>query len=191
MKDEGFRRQEAIRRRLAGEGVAQICAALERSPSWFHKWWQRYWEEGAQGLYDRFHAAFWVANRTDRTLWKAVVQLRQHLQDRQSETGRYRLLGAPTISWELKQVGYRPVPALRTIERILQREGLTQPRQRLEMAPPLKAYPGPKAKDSNQVHQLDFVGPLSAARQAGIWRASRPSSTIWGSLSAARQERSL
>ena len=159
MKDEVFRRQEAIRRRLAGESVAQLCAALQRSPSWFHKWWQRYREEGAEGLYDRSHGAFCVANRTDRTLRKAVVQLRQHLQDRQSEKGRYSLLGAPTISWELEQLGYRPLPALRTIERILQREGLTQPRQRLEMAPALKAYPGPKAKDSNQVHQLDFVGP--------------------------------
>lgn len=159
MKDEVFRRQEAIRRRLAGEGVAQICAALERSPSWVHKWGQRYREEGAEGLYDRSHAAFCVTNRTDRTLRKAVVQLRQQLQDRQSEKGRYSLLGAPTIYWELKHLGYKPLPALRTIERILQREGLTQPRQRLEMAPPLKAYPGPKAKDSNQVHQLDFVGP--------------------------------
>lgn len=159
MKDEVFRRQEAIRRRLAGERVAQICAALDRSPSWFHKWWQRYREEGAQGLYDRSHAAFCVANRTDPILQKAVVQIRQHLQDRQSEKGRYSLIGAPSISRELEQLGYRPLPALRTIARILRREGLTQPRQRLEMAPPLKAYPGPKAKDSNQVHQLDFVGP--------------------------------
>lgn len=159
MKDEVFRRREAIRRRLAGEGVAQICAALERSPSWFHKWWQRYREEGVEGLYDRSHAAFCVANRTDRTLQKAVVQLRQHLQDRQSAKGRYSLIGAPTIYWELEQLGYKPLPALRTIARILQREGLTQPRQRLELAFPLKTYPGPKAKDSNQVHQLDFVGP--------------------------------
>jgi len=159
LKDEVFRRQEAIRRRLAGESVVQLCAALQRSPSWFQKWWQRYLQEGAQGLYDRSHAPFCVANRTDPTLQKAVVQIRQRLQDRQSAEGCYSLIGAPTISWELEQLGYRPLPALRTLEGILQREGLTHPRQRLEMAPPLKAYPGPKATDSNQVHQLDFVGP--------------------------------
>ena len=159
MKDEVSRRQEAIRRRLAGESVAQLCATLQRSPSWFHKWWQRYCEEGVEGLYDRSHAAFCVANRTDWTLRKAVVQIRHHLQDRQSAKGRYSLIGAPTIYRELEQLGYRPLPALRTLEGILQREGLTQPRQRLEMAPPLNSYPGPKGKDSNQVHQLDFVGP--------------------------------
>jgi transposase-like protein len=159
LKDEVFRRQEAIRRRLGGESVAQLCGALQRSPSWFHKWWQRYREEGAQGLYDRSHAAFCVANRTDPILREAVVQIRQHLQARQSDRARYSLIGAPTISRELEQLGYQPLPALRTIARILQREGLTQPRQRLETAPPLRAYPGPKATDSNQVHQLDFVGP--------------------------------
>lgn len=159
MKDEVFRRQEAIRRRLAGERIEPICAVLDRSVSWFYKWWQRYQWEGVEGLHDRSHAAFCVANRIDPMLQKAIVEIRRRLQDRHSEQGRYGLLGAPTIYRELEQLGYRPLPTIRTIERILQREGLTQPRQHLEIAPALKVYPGPKAKDSNQVHQLDFVGP--------------------------------
>ena len=159
MKAEVFRRQEAIRRRLAGERVGQICAALDRSVSWFYKWWQRYQWEGGEGLHDRSHAAVCVANRSDPILREAIVQIRQHLQACQREKGHYSLLGAPTIYRELEQLGYRPLPTLRTIERILQREGLTRPRQSLELASPLKIYPGPKAKDSNQVHQLDFVGP--------------------------------
>ena len=51
------------------------------------------------------------------------------------------------------------MPTLRTIERILQRAHLTSPRLRLARRLPHSAYPGPQAEDSNQVHQVDLVGP--------------------------------
>jgi transposase-like protein len=35
-------RREAIHRRLQGESRDEICRDLERSTSWFDKWWQAY-----------------------------------------------------------------------------------------------------------------------------------------------------
>lgn len=41
---------------------------------------------------------------------------------------RGRLCGAQTIRWELKQLQVRPLPSVRTIQRILSRHGLTRGR---------------------------------------------------------------
>ncbi len=52
MSDEFLARQRAITLRLAGHPVKHICRALGRTEAWFHKWWRRYLEFGADGLYD-------------------------------------------------------------------------------------------------------------------------------------------
>jgi transposase-like protein len=50
MRDELSARQAAVRLRLAGEKVEEICQTVNRSVPWFHKWWRRYMELGAIGL---------------------------------------------------------------------------------------------------------------------------------------------
>ena len=52
MNDELAARHRAITLRLAGRDVKSICAAVGRTQAWFHKWWRRYLEAGAEGLYD-------------------------------------------------------------------------------------------------------------------------------------------
>jgi hypothetical protein len=56
-------------------------------------------------------------------------------------------------------LGISPVPTFRTIERILERAHITSPRLRLARRIPKTQYPMPKATDTNQVHQVDLVGP--------------------------------
>jgi hypothetical protein len=41
MGNELSDRQAAIRLRLAGESIENICRTLKRSKTWFHKWWKR------------------------------------------------------------------------------------------------------------------------------------------------------
>jgi len=48
------------------------------------------------------------------------------------------------------------LPGLRTIERVLARNGLTLPRVRLARLLPQHIYPVPQAHDSNQLHQIDL-----------------------------------
>jgi Homeodomain-like domain len=52
MNDELSKRQAAIRLRVAGESIPDICRAVQRGESWLHKWWQRYLTLGPEGLYD-------------------------------------------------------------------------------------------------------------------------------------------
>ena len=64
--------------------------------------------------------------------------------------------GAQAISWELEELGVQSLPSLRTINRILSREGLTH-RRTGRYEPKGTPYPKFSAKLPNQRHQTDFV----------------------------------
>lgn len=159
MRNELSDRQQAIRMRLAGDTVSRISQILRRSEAWVWKWWQRYLAAGGEGLYDLTRARHIVVNRTPAHIERAILAIRRRLAGRATPQTRYGLIGAPTIQQELESLSYTPVPTLRTIERVLQRAHLTSPGLRLVRRVPRSAYPGPHAEDSNQVHQVDLVGP--------------------------------
>jgi len=159
MRDELSTRQAAIRLRLAGEKIESICQTLSRSEAWFHKWWRRYMEVGPEGLYDLTRANRCVVSRTPPHIERAVISIRRRLSKRATAQTRYSLIGAAQIRAELEKLDYSPVPSLRTIERIVARAGLTCPPLRLASQLARTEYPGPQAQDSNQVHQIDVVGP--------------------------------
>jgi transposase InsO family protein len=160
MNDELAARHRAITLRLAGRPVKAICAAVGRSEVWFHKWWGRYLQAGPEGLYDLTRANHHVAQRIPPELERAILSIRRRLQAHASPATRYCLTGAAAILAELKTLGVRPLPGARTIERVLQRNGLTAPRIRLAPLLPRQEYPGPQARASNELHQVDLVGPV-------------------------------
>jgi transposase InsO family protein len=160
MNDELTARHRAITLRLAGRSVQAICAAVGRSERWFHKWWRRYLQTGPEGLYDLTRANHHVAQRIPPELERAILSIRRRLQAHASPATRYCLTGAAPIRAELKALGIRPLPCERTIERVLQRNGLTAPRVRLAPLLPRQEYPGPQARASNQLHEVDLVGPV-------------------------------
>ena len=160
MNDELAARQRAITLRLAGRPVQAICTAVGRSERWFHKWWRRYLEAGPEGLYDLTRANHHVAQRIPPELERAILSIRRRLQAHATPATRYSLTGAAAIRAELKTLGIHPLPCERTIERVLQRNGLTAPRVRLAPLLPRQEYPGPQARASNQLHEVDLVGPV-------------------------------
>jgi hypothetical protein len=160
MHDELAARQRAITLRLAGRPVRGICAAVGRSEVWFRKWWHRYLEAGPEGLYDLTRANHHVAQRIPPELERAILSVRRRLQAHATPATRYSLVGAPAILAELKSLGVRPLPCARTIERVLERNGLTAPRLRLVPLLPRQEYPGPQARASNELHEVDLVGPI-------------------------------
>src|SRR6516165_10620049 len=172
MSDELTARQRAISLRLAGRPVKHICSALGRSEPWFHKWWGRYLQAGPDGLYDLTRARHHIAQQIPPELERAILSIRRRLQARATPATRYGLIGGTAIRAELKALGIRPLPAARTIERVLQRHGLTAPRIRLAPLLPRQEYPGPQARASNQLHEVDLVGPVylkGSRRRYYIW----------------------
>lgn len=160
MHDELAARQRAISLRLAGRSVKYICAALGRVAAWFYKWWRRYLEDGPDGLYDLTRANHHVAQRIPPELERTILSVRRRLQAHATLATRYSLTGATAILNELKTLGIRPLPSERTIERVLERNGLTAPRLRLAPLLPRQEYPGPQARTSNELHEVDLVGPI-------------------------------
>jgi putative transposase len=159
MDDELAARQRAISLRLACRPVKHICLAVGRSEAWFHKWWDRYLQAGPEGLYDLTRARH-VAQRISPELERAILSVRRRLQAHASPATRYSLIGATAILAELKALNVRPLPCERTIERILERNSLTAPRVRLAPLLPRQEWPGPQARASNELHEVDLVGPV-------------------------------
>jgi transposase InsO family protein len=160
MNDEHTARHRAITLRLGGRSVKAICAAVGRSDRWFHKWWRRYLEAGPAGLYDLTRANQHVAQRIPPELERTILSIRRRLQAHATPATRYSLTGAAAILAELKALGIRPLPCERTIERVLERNGLTAPRVRLAPLLPRQEWPGPQARASNALHEVDLVGPV-------------------------------
>jgi putative transposase len=160
VKNEYFDRHLAIKLRLAGQSVEQICHALGRSREWFHTWWSRYIDFGPDGLFDLSHANHQIARRLAPELERTILSIRRRLEARTQPSTRYSLIGASAIIAELKALHLQPLPCARTIERVLQRNGITIPHVRLSRLLPRSTYPAPEAHHSNQLHQVDLVGPL-------------------------------
>ena len=152
-------RQRAIRLKQAGRAVMWICSQLERSREWFYKWWDRYLKEGAAGLRDRSRAPLTERSKLPNDIRQAILETRDQLMRRHGPRERYRLAGAATIRHELACLGYQPLPSLRTIDRVLQRGGRTSPAFQLQPRVASHDYPGQAPKRSNQLHQVDLVGP--------------------------------
>src|SRR5207237_9625029 len=100
-----------------------------------------------------------VRQRISPELERSILSIRRRLQAHASPATRYCLTGAASIRAELKALGIRPLPCERTIERVLERNGLTAPRVRLAPLLPRQEYPGPQARASNDLHEVDLVGP--------------------------------
>ena len=159
MKDEFSDRHQAIKMRLAGQSVEVICQTLERSREWFHTWWRRYQAMGVAGLYDITRARQSVSLISPE-MEHTILSIRKRLESTYHPQTRYALIGASAIQAELKSLNIRAVPCVRTIERVLQRKGVTLPRVRLARFLPRHIYPTPQASDSNHLHQVDLVGPI-------------------------------
>jgi putative transposase len=160
MNDELSARHRAITLRLAGRPVKAVCATVGRSEVWFRKWWHRYLDAGPEGLYDRTRANHHIALRISAELERTILAIRHRLQAHATPATRYSLTGAGTILAELQGLGLRPLPCERTIERVLERNGLTAPRVRRAPLLPRQEYPGPQARASNELHEVDLVGPV-------------------------------
>jgi putative transposase len=159
MTNELADRQQAIKLRLAGQSVDEICRLLGRSHDWFHLWWRRYRANGPNGLLELTRANV-QPRRIAPDLERTILTIRQRLASQTHPGTRYSLIGASAILAELQALQIRPQPSLRTIERVLERNGVTVHKVRLAPYLSTTTYPTPSAAESNQLHQVDSVGPI-------------------------------
>lgn len=127
------RRRDMVAAVRSGASLHQIALQFAVSPATVLRWVQR-----AKG--QRLDRVDWAdrpktphhTRRTDADLEALVLQVRQHLKQH-SDLGFH---GAEAIRDELARRGVQPLPAVRTINRILQRHGTFDGQRRRRRPPP-------------------------------------------------------
>lgn len=109
------RRRQAVARYLAGDPIDDICQQMKCSKSWLYKWKNRYQAGDPLWAQPRSRRPRTQAAQTSEGIEQAVIQWRHTL----AQAGQRH--GAAAIQHALRQHGLDPVPAARTIYRILQR----------------------------------------------------------------------
>lgn len=144
-------RKLAVQRLRNGESVDSICISLGKSRQWLYKWAQRFDSGKPDWAEDASRRPHLVANRTTAETEELIKQLRESLQNRDMFSG------AQAILWEMEDLGIKPLPSVRSINRIIVRNGMKQRADRYK--PKGTLYPVLPSQLPNQTHQADFVGP--------------------------------
>lgn len=141
----------AVQRFKAGESPESICVSLGKSKFWLYKWVKRY-NEDPSWCEDRSCRPLAKPTRTPSEIEEIVKMVRLSLYNQDL------FCGAQAILWEMEDLGARPLPSIRTINRILARNELTHRRTGKYKARGT-TYPVLPSTMPNQTHQADLVGP--------------------------------
>lgn len=144
-------RQKAIRRYENGESPKEIYQSLNKSEAWFFKWLKRSQCDGENWAESKSRRPHHIHKKVDKNMERAVIDTRKDL-----EKELYAQIGAFNISWHLNQQGITP-PPIPTINKILKRNKLIRKRKKYQ--PKGVDYPNPKITKSNDLHQMDALGP--------------------------------
>lgn len=151
-KKEEWERRRAINRLLRGESASAIYGSMGHSRHWFYTWLDRYRGGDPEWFRERSRRPFNSPRRSSKEIEEIVTMVRLSLYNR----GLFH--GAQAIRWELDELAVRPLPSVRTINRILVRHELTH-RRTGRYEPKGRKYPALRAERPGDAHQSDFVGP--------------------------------
>jgi transposase InsO family protein len=155
-------RLDAVRAVLAGATEVEVAARYGVDRGTVHRWIGRYLESGVGGLSDRSHRPCSCPHQVDAAVEATVAEMRR----------KHPRWGAKRIRMELlrRPVAGRVVPSVRTINRIVVRQGLAVPRPRKKPRSAFRRFerPGPM-----QLWQIDIVGgvPMVDPRTGELWAA--------------------
>ena len=112
----------AVQRFKVGESPESICTSLGRTKGWLYKWVKRFSEDDPLWYENRSRCPRVTPNRTSSEIEEIVKMVRLNLYNQDL------FCGAQAILWELEDFGVKPLPSVRTINRILARNELTHRR---------------------------------------------------------------
>ncbi len=110
------RRHQAIARYLAGDKIETICREMHCAKSWLYKWKARYHADDPAWATRLSTQPRRKPRQTSQPLVQRIVMLHQTLVQGGISGS------AATIHQRLTQQGITPMPSLRTIYRILERQ---------------------------------------------------------------------
>ncbi len=160
-------RLDAVRAVLAGADVTEVAADVGVHRSTVHRWMSRYLSEQLAGLVDRSHRPHSSPAQVENAVEVAVAEMRR----------THPRWGARRIRLEMLRKagpwfrGDLVVPSERTIDRILQRQGLLRSRPRKRPKDSFLRWERPAAM---QLWQMDIVGGVRLVDPAtGVLREAK------------------
>jgi len=111
-------RIQAVQRFKNGEIPESICTSLGKSRVWLYKWIKRYSGEEPSWCEDRSRRPLSTPLHTPAEVEEIVKMVRLNLYNQEL------FCGAQAIYWEMDELGVKPLPSIRTINRILSRNDL-------------------------------------------------------------------
>jgi len=143
-------RLDAVRAVLAGADVTEVAAQLGVHRSTVHRWTARYLTDQLGGLMERSHRPASCPHQAPAVVEVAVAEMRRKHPRWGSRRIRMELLRRPPAGMS--------VPAERTIDRILIRQGLLRARPQKR---PRESYQRFERPGPMQLWGIDIVGGIS------------------------------
>ena len=176
----------AVQRFKSGESPESICASLGKSRSWLYKWIGRHLENNDSWNESRSRRPLSVSTYTPSEIEEIVKMIRLNLYNQDL------FCGAQAIHWEMEELGLKPLPSIRTINRILSRNELTHRRTGKYEAKGT-TYPKLPSLLPNQAHQADLVGPCYLKGPVRFYSLNvvDTATVRWGAISIPFQIRTI
>jgi hypothetical protein len=108
----------AVQRFKSGESPESICTSLGKSKAWLYKWVGRHLESDNGWNETRSRRPISTLAHTPSEIVEIVKMVRLNLYNQDL------FCGAQAILWEMEDLGAKPLPSIRTINRILARNEL-------------------------------------------------------------------
>jgi transposase InsO family protein len=160
-------RLDAVRAVLAGADVTEVAASIGVHRSTVHRWVGRYLSEQLAGLVDRSHRPHSSPAQVEDAVEVAVAEMRREHPRWGSRRIRLEMLRKPGPWFR----GDLDVPSERTIDRILQRQGLLRSRPRKR---PKESFLRWERPAPMQLWQMDIVGGVQLVDPAtGVLREAK------------------
>ena len=153
--DMAGQRQALIHLLRSGKTPREAGQELGRCIAWCYKWKERYEQEGWAGLEERSRAPRHIAKKTSEQVRAEILRIRSELEAEAQDKDQLGYIGAEAIYGRLCTRGFRVVPSVSTIERILHRAGVTKaqiPKTEEEVQ-----YPHLNPIAAHQLTQVDIV----------------------------------
>lgn len=148
-------RKTAIHLLRSGNSVQEVADELNRSIWWVYKWARRFEEQGWTGLKGHSQAPKAHGRRLKPRVRQAIKEARSELEAEAAEANSLNYIGGPAVLARLKKKKVKPLPSLRSIERVLKEAGMTK--QPAKSAKEKIEYPHLCPTQPHQLIQVDIV----------------------------------
>lgn len=146
-------REKAVHLRRLGHTTAEVATELGRSPQWVRTWWRQYQQSGWAGLSEKSRAPHQHGRRLSPEVRQAVRRARSELEAEAARGIGLKYIGSRAIRTRLKKWKLKPLPSVRSIERILEESKMTRPKQ----SQPTIDYPRLQPSQAHHLCQVDHM----------------------------------